>query len=256
MNANEQQDSALSQFFKRPDIIKAKGYGKIIFGALVILQPHYALMIGAGICLAGVSAITVQKLKGKTWEQIWEDKYKDAKDIAGMSAGAALGLVAPYAGIALAGAGVLNYLSGRGGFEGISQGGVMAVAVGSVALPFVGGIIVVEGIANAVTGKDLPIIGKSIELSKNLLVGVGTLIGVAHNNPDKPVKALNEGINMASSAKTTINPMLEKANEEAKKLTNDINKTVQDSNLENKTKKSFVDRLLGRDSSGGPNLGV
>jgi len=247
--------TAWESFMKRPDVIKAKGVVKLGFGALVLLQPHYALMIGATLCVGGIAAATIQKVQGRSFGQMWKDVkdgtfLKELKNTMGMGAGAGLGLLAPYAGAVLAMGGVVSYMAGNPqGIEGIFKGGMMATAVGTVALPIVGAAFVAEGIANSL-GYDVPLIGKAIDLSSRALKAVGKIVGVAEKNPNAPEVALNAGIKAVNKGVTEIEGVAKNVQPIISKTAEAVNKTVQKSELpkESKSWASKFSSYLGMDS--------
>ncbi|MEK6733496.1 MAG: hypothetical protein AABY27_00085, partial [Pseudomonadota bacterium] len=58
--SEELKDKA--SFWDNPTVVKAKGVAKIGFGALILLQPHYAFLIGGALCASTIAAITYNKI--------------------------------------------------------------------------------------------------------------------------------------------------------------------------------------------------
>jgi hypothetical protein len=183
-------------FMDSPAFIKGKGIVKIAIGGLILLNPPYALMIGGTIASGAIAGKIYQNVKGRSFTQMWTDMgdgtfTKNLKDALGMGAGATIGLLAPYVGVALASVGALSFLAQHPeGVDGIFKGGAIATAVGTVGLPLVAGAFLVEGLANSL-GYDPKIIGKSFEFVRGIGKSVGKVISVAERSPNAPEKALN-----------------------------------------------------------------
>lgn len=200
-------------FFNSPTFVKAKGVGKIAFGALVLLQPYSAFLIGASVCSAWVLSSTVEavrdpKNKGTLWEKI--------KNSAGKEAGVMIGLLAPYVGIGIAAFGGLSYLSNHAeGAQGFFQGGVMATAVGTFGLPILGCAFVAEGLVNTM-GYDANFMAKGFSLAKGLYKSATKVLGMAEKNPDNPKEVMKEAHKDVINAKDAITPEAKKLAEHAK----------------------------------------
>ena len=206
-------------FFNSPTFIKAKGVGKIAFGALVLMQPYSAFLIGASVCSAWVLSSTIEAVrdpsnKGSLWEKI--------KNAAGKETGVMIGLLAPYVGIAVAALGGLSYLSNHAeGAQGFFQGGVMATAVGTFGLPILGCAFVAEGLVNTM-GYDANFMAKGFSLAKGLYKSTTKVLGMAEKNPNNPKEVMKEAHKDVINAKDAIVP-------EAKKLADhvkDASKTI------------------------------
>lgn len=219
-------------FMDSPAFIKAKGIAKIAIGGLILLQPHYALLIGGTISAGAIAGKIAQNLKGRSFSQMWTDMgdgtfTKNLKDAMGMGAGATIGLLAPYVGLALASVGALSFLAQHPeGIDGIFKGGAIATAVGTVGLPLVAGAFLAEGLANSL-GYDPKIIGRSIDFVKGMAKSVGKVIGIAERSPNAPQKALNEAAKDTIEGAKSLAPSAMVA---AKTLRNEaakVNETVQ-----------------------------
>ena len=188
-------------FFDSKAFIKAKGVGKIAFGALVLLQPHYAFLIGASICSAWVLSSTIEAVrdpenKGTLWEKI--------KNSAGKEAGVMIGLLAPYVGIGIAALGGLSYLSNHAeGAQGFFQGGVMATAVGTFGLPILGCAFVAEGLINSL-GYEANFMAKGYSFAKGLYNSAKKVITMAEKSPDNQKSVIQTMHNDAKNTKNLI----------------------------------------------------
>ncbi len=184
---NQQERS----FWERSEVIKFKGVAKVAVGALVVLQPHYALLIGGTICAGGIGASIYNKVRHRSWSRMAEDFrdgtfWTELKDTLGMGAGSSIGLLSPATGLAVAAAGAISYFVGSGqGVEGLFKGGFMASTV-AMTLPVIGAAFIAEGLANVVMGKDYNLIRKSLEYSKSVFKSVAKFVGIAEVSKEQP----------------------------------------------------------------------
>jgi hypothetical protein len=238
--------------------IKTKGLGKLAFGALVLLQPHYAFLIGMGTCTAGVAVHAYRKHPERSWggfmSDMWNkpgEVWKDVKDAFSMEAGATLGLLAPYAGMAIAAFGALSYLGGNAqGVEGVFKGAAMATTVGTVGLPIIAGAFMVEGLCNSL-GHDVNLISRGFGLAKSLVQGVQKIVGFAERNPEAPSQAVGAAVKEVSKGVKAVSGVAIEAAQAAQPTLENVARTVNDTPAAKQTLKDVKSSsFVGRFTSG------
>jgi hypothetical protein len=203
-------------FMDSPTFTKLKGGAKIALGGLILLQPQYAIIIGGTICAGAIAGKVIQNIKGRDLATLKNDLFdgtftKNLKDVMGMGAGATMGLIVPYLGVALAGIGALSFLARHPeGIDGLFKGGALATAVGTVGLPLVGGAFLAEGIANSL-GYEPRLIGRSLEYAKGICMSAAKIIGIAEKTPDQPTQALNAAVKETVNGAKAIAPDVQQA---------------------------------------------
>lgn len=235
--------------------LKLKGAAKLGFGAFCIFNPHIAFGIGAVTCAGLIAGKIANNLQGRPLKQMWTDLSdgtftKNLKNVAGMGFGAAVGLAAPYVGMALAAVGTLSFLAKNpAGIEGLFQGGAMATAVGTVGLPAIGVALCVDGMANAL-GYEPNLIGRSYSFVKGMFSSLGKVSQTAEANINAPEKSLDKAVQEVQKAKTAAQEIANdpKLKEEQKKIENNlkdtVSKTSQNTQEMVQEKKSWVKSLL------------
>lgn len=225
-------------FLNSSGFIKAKGITKIAFGALVLLQPHYAFLIAASACTAWVGYSTVESFRDPKNKGSFFEKLKNA---AGKETGAMIGLLAPYVGIAIAAFGGLSYLSNHAqGAQGFFQGGLMATAIGTVGLPALGVACVADGLVNTL-GYESHFFSKAYELTLGLFKGARKLIGIAESGPDKQKEVANAMVHQTHGASKHIQ-------QEARGVAQDLAphaQTITDNLAGHKTPHTLMSRVTG-----------
>lgn len=235
----EHKEPEKKSFFNSPGFIKAKGITKIAFGALVLLQPHYAFLIGASACTAWVAKSTFEAFTDPNNKGSFAEKLKNA---AGKEVGAMIGLLAPYVGIGIAAFGGLSYLSNHAqGAQGFFQGGLMATAIGTVGLPALGVACVADGLVNTL-GYESHLFSKAYQLAVGLFKGARKLIGIAESGPDKQEKVAQV---MTSQTKNLSNQIMHGATEVARDVQPNLQNMTDNLSGQPKTFVGKVTKFLG-----------